>query len=325
MDLTCLGIILVDMFPVEVGKPLVEVSAFSPKPGGAPANVAVAARRMGLETAFIGKVGKDIFGNWLKDVLDQENVDTTGMAFDSEARTSLVFIGMPDAHHAEFVFYRNPGADMRLTKADLNLDLLKQSKALHFDSLSLTNPSYREATITAIEVVRKAGGFISYDVNYRPTMWETAEEAIRTAKDVISLCDIIKLNDVELELITGETDPRLGGEHILEMGGALCLITLGEKGSYYITHTNSGYAPAFKVKTIDSIGCGDAFLGAILQQLLQFKSLQTGLQKENIKGVVRFAAAAGALTATKRGALPAIPFRQDVDHFLSTFNSKEEA
>jgi len=324
MDLISLGIILVDMFPVEVGKHLVEVSSFTPKPGGATANVAVAARRMGSQTAFIGKVGRDLFGNWLRDVLVHEGVDTSGMIFDNEARTSLTFIGMPDEHHAEFVFYRNPGADMRLSQEDLNLELLKNTKALHIDSVSFTSPSYKQATLKAIEVVRKSGGFISYDVNYRPTMWDSPEIAISAAKVIIPLSDVIKLNDIELELITGLSDPMAGGEKILEMGGHCCLVTLGEKGSYYITHRHHGFVPAFQVKTIDSIGCGDAYLGAMLHQLLQFDSLETGLQKENLEAVLKFSAAAAALTATKRGALPAIPYRQEVDDFLNSFNEKED-
>ncbi len=325
MDLICLGIILVDMFPSEVGKPLVKVSSFTPKPGGAPANVAVAARRMGSQTAFIGKVGRDLFGDWLKEVLDREDVNTSGMVFDSEARTSLTFIGMPDEHHAEFVFYRNPGADMRLSEEDLNLDLLKNTKALHIDSVSFTSPSYKTATLKAIEIVRKTGGFISFDFNYRPTMWDATEIAISAAKEIIPLSDVIKLNDIELKLITGLSDPIAGCERILKIGGQCCLVTLGNKGSYYFTHRHHGFVPAFQVKTIDSIGCGDAFVGAMLNQLLQFDSLETGLHKENLEKVLQFAAAAGALTATKRGALPAIPYRQEVDRFLESHNEKEDS
>lgn len=324
MDLICLGIILVDMFPVEVGKPLVEVSAFMPKPGGSSANVAVAAKRMGSQSAFIGKVGQDIFGHWLQDVLSTEGVDTSGMVFDEEVRTSLVFIGMPDEHSAEFVFYRNPGADMRLTQEDLNQSLLKGTKALHIDSISLTNPSYRKATIKAIKLVKKSGGFISFDVNYRPTMWPSPEDAIEATQDIIPLCDIIKVNDTELALITGKTDPYAGGKIILTLGGQICLITQGDKGSYFLTPDHQGFVPAFKVKTIDSIGCGDAFLGALLNQFLQYDSLKTALQPQNVEKVIRFAAAAGALTATKRGALPAIPYRDEVDAFIRNLISKED-
>lgn len=317
MDLTCLGIILVDMFPMEIGKPLVEVEAFSPKPGGAPANVAVAAKRLGASTAFIGKVGEDLFGHWLKDILEKEGVETTGMSYAPDARTTMAFIAMPDENHAEFVFYRNPGADTQLRESDLDVTLLQNSKALHFDSLSLTHERYFEASLKAIEIVKKAGGFISFDVNYRPTMWRSPEDALQAAKAVLPLCDVVKVNETELILLTGEPSPETGGEAILDLGGKLCLITLGEKGAYYQTRFERGYMPAFKVKTIDAIGCGDAFLGAILQQLTTYPSLTEALEAGKMEEIVRFAAAAGALTSTKRGALPAIPHRSEVEAFLS--------
>jgi len=325
IDISCLGIILVDMFPTNVGIPLADVSSFSPKPGGAPANVAVAAQRLGSSTAFHGKVGQDIFGHWLKGILIKEGVNTDGMSFDEEARTTMVFIGMPNKQQAEFVFYRNPGADMRLRVSDLNQHLLRQSKALHVDSLSLTHPEYRQATLKAINIVKESNGWISYDVNYRPTMWPSPEEAIQAAIDILPLCDIIKVNEDELALITGETDPMKGGRFLLEAGTDLCLITLGEKGAYYLTHNLEGYMPAFKVKTIDAIGCGDAFLGAILHQLTAFDSYQTGLSSENLESVIRFATAAGALTSTKRGALPALPCKSDVDTFLLSNQHFSEA
>jgi len=316
MDLTCLGIILVDMFPTEVGKRLVDVQSFSPNPGGSPANVAVAAQRMGTSTAFIGKVGEDFFGEWLKKTLDDEGVSTIGMVFDPNARTSLTFIGMPDENHAEFVFYRNPGADMLLKKEDLHIVLLEESKALHIDSLSLTNPDYYLATKTAIDIVKKKGGFISFDVNYRPTMWDSPATSITAIKEIIPLCDVVKVNEEEVVLITGKSDPIKGGKVILSKGGRLCLVTMGERGAYYITKENNGYCPAFQVNTIDAIGCGDAFLGAILHKLIVYESLEEALQKESMEGILRFATAAGALTSTKRGALPAIPFRKEVELFL---------
>jgi len=316
MDLTCLGIILVDMFPTEVGKRLVDVQSFSPNPGGSPANVAVAAQRMGTSTAFIGKVGEDFFGEWLKKTLDDEGVSTIGMVFDPNARTSLTFIGMPDENHAEFVFYRNPGADMLLKKEDLHIVLLEESKALHIDSLSLTNPDYYLATTTAIDIVKKKGGFISFDMNYRPTMWDSPASAITAIKEIVPMCDVIKVNEEEITLITGKSDPIHGGQMILAESGKLCLITLGKKGAYYVTKENNGYLPAFQVDTIDAIGCGDAFLGAILHKLVQYDSLDQALQKEAIEDIVRFATAAGALTSTKRGALPAIPYRKEVELFL---------
>jgi len=130
VDIVCLGELLIDMFPAELGRSLVDVSAFRPKPGGAPANVAVAATRLGAQSAFIGKVGEDLFGHFLADVLAQEGVETRGMRFDDEARTTMAIIAMPNENTAEFVFYRNPGADMRLRVDELDRALLSEPPSL---------------------------------------------------------------------------------------------------------------------------------------------------------------------------------------------------
>ena len=155
MDIVCLGEVLVDMFPAELGRRLVEVSAFRPKPGGAPANVAVAAVRLGARSAFIGKVGDEAFGHHLADVLRQEGVEVRGMRFDAEARTGMAFIAMPDENTSEFVFYRNPGADMRLRADELDRELLQATRAFHFGSLSLGQEPSRSATLEAVKIARQ--------------------------------------------------------------------------------------------------------------------------------------------------------------------------
>ncbi len=171
MDIICLGELLIDLFPAEVGRHLTEVSAFYPKPGGAPGNVAVAARRLGLTSAFIGKVGDDAFGRFLIDTLAAVGVETRGIRLDAEARTTLAFIALPDPHHAEFVFYRNPGADTRLRPDELDEELLRHARALHVGSLSLVAEPSRSATLRAVEIARAAGALVSFDVNYRPSLW----------------------------------------------------------------------------------------------------------------------------------------------------------
>lgn len=150
MDIVCLGELLVDMFPAELGRRLVEVSAFYPKPGGAPANVAVAAARLGARSGFIGKVGDDAFGHYLVDVLRYEGVDIRGMRYDQKARTTMAFIAMPDENTSEFVFYRHPGADMLLRKDELDRTLLQTTSAFHFGSLSLIEDPIRTATMEAV-------------------------------------------------------------------------------------------------------------------------------------------------------------------------------
>ena len=198
MDVVCLGELLVDMFPGEVGRRLVDVSNFRPKPGGAPANVAVALARLGRKSAFVGKVGDDVFGHHLAGVLAQAGVDTRGMRYDDYARTTMAFIASPDANSAEYLFYRNPGADTRLQAEELDRTLLKRTKVLHFGSLSLVEDPIRSALLEAVRIVREAGGMISLDVNYRPSLWRSPEDAYSMVLDILPKIDLLKVNEVEM-------------------------------------------------------------------------------------------------------------------------------
>jgi len=216
MDIVCLGEILMDMFPAEIGRSMVDVSAFLPKPGGAPANVAVAASRLGAKSAFIGKVGDDIFGHYLEKILFGEGVVTQGMRYDQQARTTMVFIAIPDAHSAEYMFYRNPGADMLLVPGDLDRQLLQETNSFHFGSLSLIDEPSRSATLEAIKIAADAGALISFDVNYRPTLWKSPEEAIERVMTTIPLVNLLKVNEIELSLLGGMDDVDAATKTLLE-------------------------------------------------------------------------------------------------------------
>ena len=202
-DVVTLGELLIDMFPGKIGFRIGEVESFIPKPGGAPANVAVAASRLGLKSAFIGKLGQDHFGTYLKQVLEDENVNTRGIRFDPDARTTMAIIAMPDENSAEFVFYRNPGADQLLTEKDLDLGMLRSTRILHFCSVSLTDEPVRSATFSAAQIAREAGALVSYDVNYRPSLWKNPEEALDQAKLMLGEIDLVKLNEEEAALLSG--------------------------------------------------------------------------------------------------------------------------
>jgi fructokinase len=317
MDLICLGELLIDLFPAEVGRRLVDVSAFHPKPGGAPGNVAVAARRLGLSAAFIGKVGDDAFGRFLIDTLAAEGVDTRGIRSDDEARTTLAFIALPDPQHAEFVFYRNPGADTRLRPDELDEDLLRSARALHVGSLSLTAEPSRAATQRAMAVAREAGALVSFDVNYRPTLWPGQEAAVAAVRDVLPLIDVLKVNEDELRLLTDSDDPDTGGAALLAQGPSLIVITQGGRGSAFHSAEAVGYARGFAVETADAIGCGDAFMAGVLVGLLSgAKPWSERLEGEHLGRITRYANAVGALTATRPGALPALPTAVEVETFL---------
>jgi fructokinase len=329
MDIVCLGEILIDMFPAEVGCKLAEVSAFRPKPGGAPANVAVAAARLGAASAFIGKVGDDIFGHMLLEVLAREKVDTRGMRFDDYARTTLAIIAKPDENTSEFVFYRNPGADTRLRADELDLDLIRAARAFHGGSLSLTDEPGRSAFLEAIRIARGSSALVSFDVNYRPSLWNNPKQAYDAINAVIPIVNLVKVNDEELELLTGTRDLESGAKTLLKQGPELCVVTLGPKGSFFQTAEGGAFIPAFQVPTVDATGCGDAFIAGLLCQLVG-GGVQDGgvlsnaptwreqLTVPQLRASLRYANAVGALTATTLGVIPALPTTEQVEAFLKT-------
>ena len=318
MDIVSLGEILIDMFPVELGKKLVEVSAFYPKPGGACANVAVAAARLGKKAAFIGKVGNDAFGQFLIDTLIENGVETKGICVDEEARTTMAFIAMPDENSAEFIFYRNPGADLRLQENELNFDLINQAKSLHCGSLTLVDDPARTAQFKAVAAAKANGTLISFDVNYRPKLWKDEKAAVEQIWRMIQQCDLLKVNEFELELLTGTSDPEIGGALLFEKGIKLLAVTLGIKGSYYRTAKYKGFIPRFEVKTVDAIGCGDAFVAGLLTSLLDISTNLTDIDQVTLRKIFTYANATGALTAMQRGVIPALPTQMQVNNFLST-------
>ena len=317
MDIVCLGEVLIDMFATEVGKKMEQVETFTPKPGGAPANVAVAAKRLGSETAFVGKVGDDSFGYHLENVLKNEGVQTRGMRFDDYARTTMAFIAKPDENTAEFVFYRNPGADTRLEPEELDLELLRSTKCLHFGSLSLSEEPSRSATLRAIDVARSENALISFDVNYRPTLWKNQEQAYNAVMKVLPQTNLLKVNETELELLTGSEQLEIAPKSLLELGPELIIVTLGSKGSYFQIEEGSCFMEAFKVETIDAVGCGDAFIAGLLTQLVKSGDWRDKLIIDQMKSVLRYANAVGAITALTLGVIPALPFAYQVEEFLS--------
>jgi fructokinase len=318
MDLICLGELLIDMFPAELGRPHAQVSAFRPVPGGAPANAAVAARRLGAQAAFIGKVGDDPFGLYLVDVLAREGVETRGMRLDPEARTTMNLMAQPDANHYDCLFYRNPGADTRLRPDELDEELLRSTRAFHFGSLSLTDEPARSATLAAVKIAKAAGALISYDVNYRPTLWKSPEEAAERARVMIRDADLVKVNEAELALLAGEGDITTTSGALLDMGPSLCVVTFGPDGSYFRVAAGGATVPGFPVETVDATGCGDAFIAGLLWQLVKTGDWRDQLTPERLAAALRYANAVGALTATKQGVIPSLPTAAEVTAFVGT-------
>jgi len=315
IDLVCLGELLFDMLPAETGRRLSEVNSFFAKPGGSPANVAVAAARLGMQSAFIGKVGDDAFGHHLAEILHLGRVDIRGLRFDPRYKTTLAFIALPDANQPEFLFYPSPGADVMLNKDDVDPDLLRSVRAFHFGSLSQAQEPCRSAALEGAQIAHRAGALISFDANYRLDYWHNTQEFRRKILAALPQVDLLKVNEAELELLTGRSD--LGSaRQLLEFGPRACVVTLGQNGSYFQTRSKNILVSAFRVTVVDTTGCGDGFVAGLLARILSFGNWEKFITSGELTAALRYANAVGALTAMKPGAIPAFPSDSEVEQFL---------
>ncbi|CAL9133310.1 unnamed protein product [Musa acuminata var. zebrina] len=300
------GEMLIDFVPTVSGVSLAEAPGFLKAPGGAPANVAIAVARLGGRCAFLGKLGDDEFGRMLAAILKDNGVDDAGVSFDAGARTALAFVTLRADGEREFMFYRNPSADMLLTEAELNLDLIGRAAIFHYGSISLITEPCRSAHLKAMEAAKEAGALLSYDPNLRLPLWPSAAEAREQILSIWDQADIIKVSDVELEFLTGtESVEDEVAMRLWRPSLKLLLVTLGEKGCKYYTKDFHGSVESYAVKQVDTTGAGDAFVGALLGKIVED---QSALQDEKkLRELLRFANACGAITTTKKGAIPSLP------------------
>lgn len=315
-DVLALGELLIDFTPAltsEHGVPL-----YACNPGGAPANVAVVVSRLGGRTAFIGKVGDDRFGDLLRKTLDTEGVCTDGLLTTGEVNTTIAFVTLDEQGDRSFVFYRNPGADVMLEKSDIdrNERLISGCKVFHFGSVSLTDDPSRTATLYAARMAREHNAIVSYDPNFRPHLWSNRDVAVRWMLEGLKSADIVKVSYEEMELLTGEIDLDRGSGRIAELGAALVLVTLGAEGAYYRLGDLRGKVRTYDVRAVDTTGAGDAFLGAFLY-CMRGRALGDvlAMSREEIESAVLFANAAGSLTTTRKGAIPALPTLHEITDF----------
>jgi len=313
-DVVAIGELLIDFTPE--GKNDAGMHMFSRNPGGAPANVLAMNAILGGKTAFIGKVGQDEFGKFLRKTLEDAGIETSGLVMDEKVNTTLAFVHLFENGERSFSFYRNPGADMMLRWEEIDEKLVTNCRIFHFGSVSLTDEPCRSATLHAVELARKAGRIISFDPNYRPLLWKDAGEAVKVIKRCLPSADIIKVNEEEMELITGESDVSRGAEKLAQYGASLVIITLGPKGTFYRSMSVKGHVPAYNVRAIDTTGAGDAFMGALLF-CLRNKTIEDvrQLDKPQTEEMISFANAAGSLTTTKKGAIPAMPSHDEIAAF----------
>lgn len=313
-DIVALGELLIDFTEAGYGKDGRKL--FEQNPGGAPANLLTAASHMGCRTAFIGKVGADMHGAFLIETLKKEGIDTGAIVEDADYFTTLAFVEIDESGERHFSFARKPGADTMLQKKDLDNKLLSNCRLFHFGSLSLTDEPSKGATLEAVALAQKAGAMISYDPNYRPSLWKNQPTAIAEMKAVISFADVMKVSDEESLLLTGMTDYEEAADALLAMGPKLVAITLGEKGVLVARKDKKEIIKAFQVVTVDTTGAGDSFWGGFLSCFLSFNRSVEQMEWEDVKRCAITGNAVAALCVQKRGGIPSVPNMEMVRAFM---------
>ena len=286
-DVTALGELLIDFTEngtSSQGNPLMEAN-----PGGAPCNVLAMLERLGKKTAFIGKVGKDMFGNQLKAAVEEVGIDTRNLIMDENVHTTLAFVHTYPDGDRDFSFYRDPGADMMLTKDEVQKELIENSRIFHFGTLSSTHEGVREATRHAIELAKEAGCIITFDPNLRPPLWKSLDDARKEIEYGMTKCDVLKISDNEVEFLFETTDYDKGAAMIREKYNIpLVLITMGKDGSRaYYKDLRVEAAPFLQENTIETTGAGDTFCASTLNYVLEH-GLED-LTEENLKELLTFA------------------------------------
>lgn len=309
-DITAIGEVLIDL--TQSGLNDQGIPRFDANPGGAPANLAVAAARLGARTAFIGRVGRDSFGDYLRRCLMENGVEVRGLSVDPRAHTTLAVVALHERGERTFSFYRDPSADVNLRPEHVPQGLLHNTRILHFGSVSLTADPSRTATLQAVKAARAGGAYVSYDPNYRASLWPDEKTAMENMLAPLAMVDILKVSDEELLLLAGTGDMEEGSRRLAEQGPRLVLVTLGANGAFYRFDGHTGHVPGVPCVVGDTNGAGDTFFGAALSKLVKLDRLDE-LTVSELERMVAFANKAASITTSRHGAIPAMPTLAEVE------------
>lgn len=309
-DVTALGEILIDFTFAGISENGERL--FEQNPGGAPANVLSAVNALGGKTAFIGKVGKDMHGEFLKGVLEKHKIDTSSLIETKDAFTTLAFVDLAPNGERSFSFARKPGADTQLTADEIDEEQIKNSSIFHFGSLSLTDEPSKSATLKALEYAKKHNVTISYDPNYRAMLWESVESAKEGMRLPLEMVDIIKISDEETELLTDCKEIEEAAKVLHEKGISCVIITMGEKGAYVSANGKSVIVNGIKTNVVDTTGAGDCFVGAFLYSVVSNGKRPEDLCESDLKEYASFANKAASVCVSRRGAINAMPTKEEV-------------
>jgi fructokinase len=306
-----LGEALIDFIPKDKNNIIYEKN-----PGGAPANVAVGLKRLGSNSAFIGKVGADSLGNYLFDKLNQEKVDISNMILTEKEKTALTLVTLDERGERKFEFFVKRSADSLLSKDEIDDTLFKEYKIFHFGSISMINEPSREATKYALDLAIENNMIISYDPNIREGLWEDMNSAKKIIKSVLGKVNILKLSREELIFLTNEDNLKKAAEQIKNKNDIdILLITDGSNGVYFLNDILI-HVPAEKVKVVDTTGAGDTFVAGFLNRINESQVELTKISNEKIKKYCEFANHCSALVVKKQGAMSMLPKREDVIEFI---------
>ena len=315
-DVIALGELLIDFTEnglSEQGNPLLEAN-----PGGAPCNVLAMLQKLGRRTAFIGKVGRDMFGSQLRQVTEDAGICMDYLLEDQAVHTTLAFVKTFPNGDRDFSFYREPGADMMLRSEELPAAALESTGIFHFGTLSMTHPEVRQATRRAVALAKAAGALISFDPNLRPPLWHSLEEAREQIAWGLGQCHVLKIADNELEFMTGEKDFDKGAAKLRRDYPNIRVlnVTAGAEGSYSYYGDTKVFVPSFRLGgTIETTGAGDTFCACVLHYVLSHGV--EGLGEKQLTEMLRFANAAAYLVTTKKGAIRSMPEPEQIEAILA--------
>jgi fructokinase len=314
-SVTALGELLIDF--TDAGVSANGMKVFERNPGGAPANVLVALERLGHKTAFIGKVGTDMHGQFLRQVLIDNGINVEGLICDPDFFTTLAFVALDEKGDRSFSFARKPGADTQLKASDLPAQVIADSKVFHVGSLSMTDEPARTATKEALKIAKDNGCVMSYDPNYRDSLWTGAEAASEQMRSIVSYMDLVKISAEECPLLTDFAEPADAAKALLDQGVSVVVVTLDADGAFVATKDGAQLVESFRVDAVDTTGAGDSFWGGFLCSFVE-----SGLAPEQVSiaraaSFVRFGNAVASLCVRNRGAIPAMPSRPDVEEVLA--------
>nr|WP_303268506.1 carbohydrate kinase [uncultured Clostridium sp.] len=310
-----IGEALIDFIPHEKGRALNDVENFLRVPGGAPLNVAAAVAKLGGKSQMVTKLGQDGFGDAILNEVKPLGVDVSRISRTNEANTALAFVSLREDGERDFSFYRNPSADMLLSAEEICVEDFNEKDILHFCSVSLIDAPIKEAHRRAIEIAKEKGCLISFDPNVRLPLWKNPEDCRKAILEFLPLSNIVKISDEELEFITGIKDEKEALDFLLTGDVKVIIYTKGTNGAEFITKERVIFSPSFKVSAQDTTGAGDSFIGSLLYQVAEGEySLEqlVDLSEEKVQEILTFSNATAALTVCKKGAIGALPLKEEV-------------